>query len=77
MLAADYYLSDLIYSPGVDLLPVYFREVMPEQEHGDYLKDYKYIFETSMEKVKDNFINRIKISTNLSFSNYYGDEGDK
>ena len=77
LLAADYYLSDLIYSPGVDLLPVYFREVMPEQEHGDYLKDYKYIFETSMEKVKDNFINRIKISTNLSFSNYYGDEGDK
>ena len=70
ILAADIYLTDMIYS-GVDLLPVYFREVMPESKHSRYLKDYKYIFETSLYKTEEKFKNRIKNSIKLNCSNYY------
>ena len=60
LVAADYYLSDMVFSSGVDLLPAYFREVMPECEHARYLQDYKYVFETSIKKVEDNFRERTK-----------------
>ncbi len=58
--AAERYLSDLAHSPGVDLLPVYFREVMPENEHNRYLKDYKHIFETTIRKAEDDFKKRLR-----------------
>lgn len=69
-MAVDMYLSDMIYSSGVDLLPAYFREVMPESEHARYLKDYKHIFETSIYKTEQYFRDLIKKSINLSYSDY-------
>lgn len=53
--AAEMYLLDLVYSPDVDLLPVYFREVMPEREHDLYLNQYKYVFETTIQKAEADF----------------------
>ncbi|MCD6162735.1 MAG: hypothetical protein J7K40_10030, partial [candidate division Zixibacteria bacterium] len=71
ILAADIYLTDMIYSSDVDLLPEYFREVMPKTEHSRYLKDYKYVFETIIEKTEENFRNLINISIKPYFGNYY------
>jgi len=71
ILAVDTYLTDLIYSSDVDLLPEYFREVMPKTEHSRYLKSYKYVFETIIDKTEENFRNRIKKSTKLFFGHYY------
>ena len=58
--AVDRYLIDLIYSSDVDLVPIYFREVMPEDEHEKYLKDYKYIFETAITKADEEFKRRVR-----------------
>jgi len=55
LVAAEMYLLDLAYSPGIDLLPVYFREVMPESEHRRYLQDYKYLFETTLSQAEEDF----------------------
>ena len=58
--AAERYISDMVHSPGVDLLPAYFREVMPEAEHARYLKRYKYTFETAIRKVEEDFRRRLR-----------------
>jgi hypothetical protein len=60
IVAAERYLLDLIYSPEVDLLPVYFREVMPEDEYSRYLQDYKYLFETTIAKAEEDFRRRAR-----------------
>lgn len=52
---AELYLIDLAYSPGVDKLPDYFREVMPADTHDRYLKDYKYVFETTVQHAERKF----------------------
>lgn len=70
IVAVDRYLADLCYSSSVDLLPVYFREVMPESEHPRYLKDYKYVFETSVYKTEEYFKNLLKDSINPNYGDY-------
>ncbi|MCK4462620.1 MAG: hypothetical protein KAW46_12510, partial [candidate division Zixibacteria bacterium] len=58
--ACEQFLIDLAHSSGVDPLPVYFREVMPEAEHDRYLKNFKHIFETSIHKAKNDFERRLR-----------------
>lgn len=58
--AADVYLQDLIESSDVDKLPVYFRVVMPEEEHEKYLKHYKTPFETTLRRAEEEFRRRMK-----------------
>ncbi len=58
--AAATYLVDLAYSPGVDKLPAYFREVMAPETHGGYLERYKYPFETTMKEAEEYFRARLK-----------------
>ena len=58
--ACEQYLIDLAHSSGVDPLPVYFREAIPETEHDRYLTDFKHIFETSIHKAKDDFERRLR-----------------
>lgn len=58
--AADLYLSDMVYSREVDKLPVYFREVMPQEEHKSYLKTYKHTFETTMNRAEAEFRKRLR-----------------
>ncbi len=58
--AVERYLLDLAYSPDVDMLPVYFREVMPEREYDRYLQDYKYLFETTIAKAEEDFKRRAR-----------------
>ena len=60
--AAERYLLDLAHSGDTDALPVYFREVMPETEHDRYLKEYKYLFETTISKAEEDFKKRLKKS---------------
>jgi hypothetical protein len=62
--AAEMYLRDFVFSPPTDLLPQYFREVMPPDEHKDYLKKYKYLFETAIQKIEEEFLRRLKIFYN-------------
>ena len=59
-IAAERYLSDMVHSPGIDLLPAYFREVMPEAEHAKYLEHHKYTFETAIRKVEEDFRSRLR-----------------
>ena len=58
--AADYYLGDLIAHGNNDPIPEYFREVMPAEEHDKYLKTYKYIFETVISRVVEDFRKRLR-----------------
>jgi hypothetical protein len=58
--AALWYLSDLIYSAQTDPIPQYFREAMPEDSHERYLKDYKYLFETTLNKALEYFQVRLE-----------------
>lgn len=60
--AVNLYLQDLIHSEGVDKLPVYFREVMPEEEHEKYLKHYKHTFETTINRADEDFRERLRKS---------------
>ncbi|MFH1700759.1 MAG: hypothetical protein ABIE07_09255 [Candidatus Zixiibacteriota bacterium] len=62
--AVQLYLSDFAFSPPADLLPRYFREVMPPKEHERYLSKYKYIFETVIQKAEEEFLRRLKKSYN-------------
>ena len=40
------YLEDKYLNGGEDSIPTYFRQVMPHVSQQDYLKNYKYVFET-------------------------------
>lgn len=53
--AAEQYLIDYAHSPEVGKLPEYFREFMPESEHGCYQTNYKHCFETAMNKARSRF----------------------
>ena len=53
--AFDLYLNDLLHSGETDTLPVYFRQVMPEETHDRYLQDYKYTFETVINEGRNHF----------------------
>ncbi len=68
--AIQLYLRDFVFSPPTDLLPVYFREVMPPEEHRRYLKKYKYIFETAIQKAEEEFLRRLKNPTIVRNSSY-------
>jgi hypothetical protein len=54
-LAAERYLCDLAHSPGTDKFPVYFREVMPDYEHGKYKTNFRHLFETTMKRAEEKF----------------------
>lgn len=53
--AAELFLIDLGYDGWTDPIPDYFRAFMPEEKHKPYLDDYKYVFETVIEKAKEYF----------------------
>ncbi len=72
--AVDRYLLDLLYSRGVDLLPAYFREVMPKSEHPRYLDGYKHIFETTIHKAVEDFQHRAKKADKFGFWSLPNDE---
>jgi len=55
MKAVELYLLDLAYSGGTDLLPRYFREVMPVESHAQYLKTHKYAFEAVIRGSTERF----------------------
>lgn len=59
-LAADQYLIDLSTHGNTDPIPQYFREVIPECEHGKYLETYKYVFETVMSRAVEEFRRRLR-----------------
>lgn len=40
------YLEDKYLNGGEDSIPTYFRQAMPHVSQQDYLKNYKYVFET-------------------------------
>lgn len=65
LLAIDCYLMDLIQSPAVDKLPVYFREVMPKSEHDRYRSNYKHLFETVVNGAREYFRNLMQGLSNL------------
>jgi hypothetical protein len=50
MAALEAYLTDLCEQGETDPLPVYFRENMPTDTHAKYLEEYKYVFETLVDK---------------------------
>ncbi len=58
--AARRYLADFGNGAEIDSIPEYFREVMPEEEHGRYLKEYKYVFETVINKAEEEFKEQLK-----------------
>ncbi|HOP06290.1 MAG TPA: hypothetical protein PLF13_03265 [candidate division Zixibacteria bacterium] len=47
--AFDAIVADGLHSGTIEKLPVYFRENMPVSTHSNYLKKYKYVFETAMK----------------------------
>jgi hypothetical protein len=72
--AAEQYLSDLAHAVETDLIPQYFREVMPENCRHRYLKDYKHVFETTIKKAVENFKECLKKKTTiLKYRDYFKD----
>jgi len=69
-LAAERYLSDLVYSSEVESLAEYFRDVMPLSEHSRYTSDYKYLFERTLRSACADYRERIR---NLSTNSAIGD----
>ncbi|RKX23866.1 MAG: hypothetical protein DRP47_12205 [Candidatus Zixiibacteriota bacterium] len=63
--AFEQFITDLAHVGEVDLLPAYFREVMPDDTYDRYLKDYKYVFETAMNKAEEEFKSRLKKKSTL------------
>jgi len=53
--AVENFLYDYIASGSADSLPNYFRELMPQETHRRYLKDYKNSFETVINKALEYF----------------------
>jgi hypothetical protein len=53
--AAELFLIDLGNDDWTDSIPDYFRALMPEEKHIPYLNDYKYVFETVIEKAREYF----------------------
>jgi len=53
--ALNAYLSDLCEHGDTDPIPRYFKENMPEEAYGRYLNDYKYVFETTVNKAVEFF----------------------
>ena len=58
--ACGNYLRDYAFSPGMESIPDYFREVMPEEEHARYFKDYKHVFETIIHRAREDFLERLR-----------------
>ncbi len=53
--AAELFLIDLGNDGWTDPIPDYFRAFMPGEKHKPYPEEYKYVFETVIEKAKENF----------------------
>jgi hypothetical protein len=70
--ASSIYLQDCAYT-GADPIPDYFRHVMPECEHIHYLSKYKYIFEATIDRAKEEFRENIRNSINFRFGDYFKD----
>ena len=72
VVASEQYLSDLAHAGETDPIPQYFREVMPKSEHARYLKDYKHVFETTINKAVEDFKERLKKKTTvLKYRDYF------
>jgi len=70
--ASERYLSDLAHAGETDTIPQYFREVMPESEQTRYLKDYKHVFETTINNAVEDFKERLKKKTTiLKYRDYF------
>jgi hypothetical protein len=59
LLAVERYLLDLGNCGEADRLPVYFREVMPEGRHSEYLDRHRYPFKTVISRSADYFRSRL------------------
>ncbi|MEW5995899.1 MAG: hypothetical protein AB1744_16100, partial [Candidatus Zixiibacteriota bacterium] len=57
--AARCYLNDMVHCGQTDLIPQYFRENLPPGTHARYLRDYKYLFETAINKAVAEFRRRL------------------
>ncbi len=57
--ACALYLSDLCDGGSTAPLPTYFRESMPKETHTRFLKHYKNIFETIINKTVEDFRQRL------------------
>jgi hypothetical protein len=60
--AFELYVTDLVHTGEADLLPVYFREVMPEEAASQYLTRYKYVFETALNAALGHFRDHLRNS---------------
>jgi hypothetical protein len=60
VLALDKYLIDYCHHISTDAIPDYFRETMPEETHKQYLENYKYVFETLLNKSLEYFLDILR-----------------
>ncbi len=58
--AVSEYLEDFLGSGDTESIPSYFREHFPEEYHGRYATDYKYIFDTIFRMGKDGLIDFLR-----------------
>ncbi|MBN1212177.1 MAG: hypothetical protein JXA92_06320 [candidate division Zixibacteria bacterium] len=73
--AVDRFLADFGQNGDSDLITVYFREIAPEITQKEYLKEYKNVFETLINKAREDFIERLKKNPTIrAFGDYYNFE---
>lgn len=71
MAALNAYLSDLCEHGDTDPVPRYFKENMPQEAHARYLNEYKYVFETIVNKSVEYFREFLrKNGTSVGFGDY-------
>ncbi|MEW6411081.1 MAG: hypothetical protein AB1483_01260 [Candidatus Zixiibacteriota bacterium] len=58
--ACGRYLDDFGHDGDPAVIPDYFREVMPPQYVERYLEDFKYVFETVIDRTKEDFSSRLR-----------------
>jgi len=70
--ACERYLDDFGHDGDTDAIPGYFREVMPEEYFDSYLKEFKYVFETVLQRAREDFASRLKNSPTVrQFGDYW------
>jgi len=70
--ACERYLEDFGHDGDTDAIPGYFREVMPQEYCDRYLDDFKYIFETVLQRAREDFSARLRnIPTVAGFGDYW------
>jgi hypothetical protein len=69
--AAEIYLIDHFDGGGVDSIPEYFREAVSNVDSKEYLRDYKYIFETVIHSAVEEMRNRLRNDPIIRSLRYY------